>query len=228
MAGVLDGMNVEAKQLSHEDVTGVGYGICTFHPVAIDDSRKFLEKRKNIKGEKSLKEKNSVDPYVELAQKSIESYVKYKKTINVPEGLPSEFTNTRAGAFVSIHKEGDLRGCIGTIAPTQKSLAEEIIHNAISASSKDPRFDPIIPEEIPKLDINVDVLSAPENITSESELDVKRYGVIVTSGNKRGVLLPNLDGVDTTEKQISIARQKAGIDPSENVSLQRFEVVRHT
>ncbi|MBR6444695.1 MAG: AmmeMemoRadiSam system protein A, partial [Firmicutes bacterium] len=119
------------------------------------------------------------------------------------------------------------RGCIGTILPTQDSVAEEIIENAVSASTRDPRFDPIRPDELKFLEINVDVLSEPEPIESKDMLDVKRYGVIVTSGGRRGLLLPDLDGVDTVDQQISIAKRKAGIGEDEPVSLQRFEVIRH-
>ena len=145
----------------------------------------------------------------------------------VPEGLPPELLRRRAGAFVSVHKQGRLRGCIGTIGPTEPSLALEIIRNAVSAAARDPRFEPIRPEELPWLEISVDVLGEAEKISSEAELDVKRYGVIVSCGSRRGLLLPDLEGVDTVEEQVAIARQKAGIRPEERVSLQRFEVVRH-
>ena len=134
----------------------------------------------------------------------------------------------KAGVFVSIHKEGKLRGCIGTILPTCRNISEEIIHNAVSAATRDPRFDAIRPEELDKLEINVDVLSEPEKIDSKAELDVKRYGVIVTSGSKRGLLLPDLDGVDTVEDQVSIAMRKGGITSRDKITLERFEVVRHT
>ena len=134
---------------------------------------------------------------------------------------------TRAGAFVSIHKHGKLRGCIGTIAPTADNVAQEIIHNAISAATKDPRFDPITEDELKWLEINVDVLGKPEKISSIKELDVKRYGVIVSSGYKRGLLLPDLDGVDTPEEQVAIAMKKGGIRESDHYTLERFEVVRH-
>ena len=136
--------------------------------------------------------------------------------------------DTKAGAFVSIHKQGKLRGCIGTILPTTGSVAEEIIQNAISASTKDPRFDAITEDELKWLEINVDVLGEPEDIDSPDQLDVKRYGVIVSKGFKRGLLLPDLEGVDTVEDQIAIAMQKAGIAPGTKVNLQRFEVIRHT
>ena len=144
------------------------------------------------------------------------------------EKLPEEMLHTKAGAFVSIHKHGKLRGCIGTIAPVTNCVAEEIIRNAVSASTQDPRFDPITEDELKWLEINVDVLGEPERISSMDELDVKRYGVIVQSGYRRGLLLPDLDGVDTPEQQVSIALQKGGIRKSEKYEMERFEVVRHT
>jgi AmmeMemoRadiSam system protein A len=133
----------------------------------------------------------------------------------------------RAGVFVSLHRDGRLRGCIGTIQATRKNIAEEIVENAISAATRDPRFSPVGPEELETLEISVDVLGDAEKIRSKDELDVKRYGVIVTKGERRGLLLPDLEGVDTPARQVAIARQKAGIRPEERVSLQRFEVVRH-
>ena len=129
---------------------------------------------------------------------------------------------------MSIHKHGRLRGCIGTILPVTESLAKEIIDNAVSAAVRDPRFDPVRPDELPWLELSVDVLEAPEPIGSPAELDVKRYGVIVTNGRRKGLLLPDLEGVDTVEDQIAIAKRKAGIGPNEPVELERFEVIRHT
>ena len=227
MAGALDGVAVEAARLSHEDVTGVGYGICTFHPGKADDSRRFLDLRRAETAAGSGGRRADPDPWVRLARRSLESYILRREIIGVPEGLPAELTGRRAGAFVSIHENGQLRGCIGTIAPTRATLAEEIIHNAVSASVRDPRFRPIRAEELPLLEISVDVLGEAEDVGSEAELDVKRYGVIVSCGGRRGLLLPDLEGVDTVEQQIAIARQKAGIRPREKVRLQRFEVVRH-
>jgi AmmeMemoRadiSam system protein A len=167
------------------------------------------------------------DIYVELARQSLTSYIKDGKKLQMPERLPEELMNRRAGAFVSLHKNGELRGCIGTIGPTTYCVAQEIINNAISASTRDPRFPAVKEDEIDQLEINVDVLGEAEPVASPDELDVKRYGVIVSNGMRRGLLLPDLDGVDTVEQQISIARQKAGIGPSEKIELQRFEVVRH-
>lgn len=148
----------------------------------------------------------------------------------VPEGLPDALVDTRAGAFVSLKKDGELRGCIGTILPTQSSLAKEICANAISAGTHDPRFSRVRPDELPELVYDVDVLTEPEPIDSSEELDPRRYGVIVsTDDGRRGLLLPDLDGVDTIDEQISIAAQKGGISlESDEVMLERFEVVRHT
>ena len=175
------------------------------------------------------KERGCMDKYVELAKKTIEKYIREKEIYGPSDDeLTEEMKTDRAGAFVSIHKEGALRGCIGTIAPTCINVAEEIISNAIAASTRDPRFPAIRPDELDLLEINVDVLTTPEPIGSEAELDVKRYGVIVEKGFKRGLLLPDLDGVDTVEYQIAIAKQKAGIDIADtDVKLSRFEVIRH-
>lgn len=227
MAGAFDGMAVKAKALSHEDVTGVGYGVCTFYPAGEDPERRFLSRYLKQTEEALARRRSREDPYVKLARQSLESYILSRRRIDIPDDVPEEMLHAKAGAFVSIHKEGALRGCIGTTGPTTDCVAREIIENAISASTRDPRFSPIGPEELPRLEISVDVLGEPEDIGSEAELDVKRYGVIVSSGGKRGLLLPDLDGVDTVEQQIDIARQKAGIRRSESVKLQRFEVVRH-
>ncbi len=170
-----------------------------------------------------------MDQYVKLAQNTIETYIRSGEIYEPSKDeLTDEMLSTRAGAFVSIHKGEDLRGCIGTIAPTQDTLAEEIILNAISASTRDPRFLPITEDELEDLSINVDVLSPAEPISSEAQLDVKRYGVIVQKGLQRGLLLPDLEGVDTVSQQVSIAKMKAGISADDNeVSLFRFEVIRH-
>ncbi len=227
MAGALDGQAVEATQYSHEDVTGVGYGICSFIPKGEDESRHFLEARLEQVEDELLQKRIKSDAWVKLARESAEYFVKKGRELELPSWVPSELLKARAGAFVSIHKFGALRGCIGTIAATKENLALEIIHNAVSAVSEDPRFQPVTEDELKYLDINVDVLGEAEKISSPAELDVKKYGVIVQSGYKRGLLLPDLDGVDTVEQQISIAKRKGGIAPDEDVEFFRFEVVRH-
>ena len=228
MAGAFDGLSVKATQLSHEDITGVGYGICTIYPGEPDDDRLFLQKYLQEMSGKLAAARASEDPYVQLARKTVESYILRRKRPEIPDDLPPEMTSRRAGAFVSIHEHGKLRGCIGTISAVQDNLAKEIIENAISASTRDPRFDAIRADELPWLEISVDVLGDAEPVKSKADLDVKRYGVIVTKGRKRGLLLPDLDGVDTVDQQIAIAKSKAGIAEWDNrVELQRFEVVRH-
>ncbi len=228
MAGVLDGLNVEARQLSHQDVTGVGYGICTFHPSGESADRRFLDAYRKKQDERLRSAREKEDPFVRLARLTVENYVRYGKKPGIPEWATKEMRENRAGVFVSIHEDGRLRGCIGTILPTRGSIAEEIIGNAVSASTRDPRFSPVRTDELDRLEINVDVLTEPEAIRSREELDVKRYGVIVSSGRKRGLLLPDLDGVDTVDEQISIAMKKGGIPEKDSISLERFEVVRHT
>ena len=168
-------------------------------------------------------------PLVQLAKDTIENHVRHGKTIQAPKQLTPEMEK-RAGTFVSIHKHGMLRGCIGTIEPTQANVAQEVIENAISAATRDPRFPPIVPEELADLDIKVDVLGEPEPVDGLEELDPKRYGVIVKSARdwRKGLLLPDLEGVDTAEYQVDIARRKAGIRPDEPIELYRFEVVRYT
>lgn len=170
--------------------------------------------------------KKSNDPYVQLAIDTIENYIR-NNTLPSTEGLSDELLNNEAGTFVSLKKNGELRGCIGTILPTTDSIAEEIIQNAISASTRDPRFLPVREDELDDLTYSVDVLLKPEPINSLDQLDVKRYGVIVTNGGRRGLLLPDLEGVDTPEQQVMIAMQKAGIAPGEVIDLDRFEVIRH-
>ena len=162
-----------------------------------------------------------------LARASVEHYVRTGRRLEMPEGLPDDMTRRRAGVFVSLHEDGRLRGCIGTIAPVTPCVAQEIIDNGVSASSRDPRFNPVEPEELDKLVYSVDVLEPPERISSPTQLDVKKYGVIVTKGGRRGLLLPNLDGVNSVDEQIAIAKQKAGIAQREEVELERFEVTRH-
>ncbi len=227
MAGAFDGLRVKATALSHQDVTGVGYGVCTFYPDGEDESRHFLKNYTEKLERECLERAEKSDEYVRLARASVEAWVRGRQHIAVPEGLPDEMLTRRAGTFVSIHEHGALRGCIGTIMATQDNIAEEIIQNAISACSSDPRFPPITAAELPALEISVDVLGDLEPIASPEELDVERYGVVVSHGRKRGLLLPNLDGVDTVEEQIEIARQKGGIRESEPYDLERFEVVRH-
>ena len=227
MAGALDGQKIKSERLSYEGPFGVGYGICTYEVCGPDAGRRFLKAYQERSLARLHRQREQEDAFVRLARETIEQYVRSKEVLRCPDTLPEEMRKRRAGVFVSLKKDGRLRGCIGTIQAVQASLAEEIIYNAVSACSKDPRFEPVSQEELEHLTIHVDVLGDTERINSPEELDVKRYGVIVTSGYRRGLLLPNLEGVDTVEEQIAIARQKAGIGGTEEVELERFEVVRH-
>ena len=173
-------------------------------------------------------EKEGKSPQVELAEAAIEAWVKEGRKL-ASSDRPEQTGNLkgRAGAFVSLKKDGRLRGCIGTFQPTRANLAEEIISNAISAACRDPRFQPVEREELGEIDISVDVLSDPELVTDTSMLDAAKYGIIVQKGDRVGLLLPDLEGVDTVEEQLGIARRKAGIGPDEQVQLYRFTVTRY-
>jgi AmmeMemoRadiSam system protein A len=229
MAGALDGLAVESKLLSYEGVTGVGYGVATFAVTGPDEDRRFGEQCAELERTRLAEKKASEDPWVKLARLSLETFVKTGMRLEcLPDGLPAEMTGQTAGAFVSLHTHGQLRGCIGTTGPTTESVAWEIVQNAVSACSRDPRFPPVTVAELDSLEYSVDVLGQPEPISSPAELDVKKYGVIVSCGGRRGLLLPDLAGVDTVEQQIDIARQKGGISSREKYTLERFEVVRHT
>jgi AmmeMemoRadiSam system protein A len=133
----------------------------------------------------------------------------------------------QAGTFVCVKKFGELRGCIGTFEPTMANVAEEIISNAIGTVTRDPRFEPVLSSELKDLEYTVDVLTRPEPVISKQELDPKKYGIIVEAGYRRGLLLPDLEGVDTVDQQIDICRMKGGINPDEPVKLYRFEVKRY-
>lgn len=227
MAGALDGVEVKAEALSYEGPFGVGYGICCYEAGGDGPGRRFLEMYEEQERQRIQAIREREDAYVGLARRAVEEYVSANTVLSVPEDLPEELYRSRAGAFVSIKEAGALRGCIGTIEAVQPSLAEEIIENAVSACSRDPRFPAVERRELGRLEISVDVLGEKERIASPEELDVKRYGVIVSNGARRGLLLPDLEGVDTAEQQIAIARNKAGIAEGETVTLERFEVVRH-
>lgn len=227
MAGALDRRAVAHELLSYEGVTGVGYAVAFFGITGEDPNRDFGNQYEAVEKQELAHKKSREDAHVRLARLSLETYVKTGKRAPLPDDLPPELRSTRAGAFVSLKAHGQLRGCIGTIEPTAESLAAEIMRNAVSAGVNDPRFEPVLEEELPELAYSVDVLGAAEQISSPDELNVKRYGVIVEHGGRRGLLLPDLPGVSTVEEQISIARQKAGIRPGEPVTLYRFEVVRH-
>lgn len=227
MAGALDRKAVAAELLSYEGPFGVGYGVASFQVAGEDAGRAAGTQFLAWRTQKLAARKAGEDIYVRLARLSLEHYVKTGSYAALPENLPEQMEKERAGAFVSLKKDGQLRGCIGTIAPMQKNIAEEILYNAVSAAVHDPRFAPIQPEELPELVYSVDILTEAEPVAAEAALDVKRYGVIVEHDGRRGLLLPDLPGVDTPAQQIDIARRKAGIAADAPLALWRFEVVRH-
>lgn len=231
---------VSSELLSYEGPFGVGYAVAAFEG-ELNEGEPSKEDL-NEESDTALSSDNALDPYVALARASVKTYIKTGRALKLSDYqnqveqlygkdanmLSEEMLSQQAGVFVSIHEWGELRGCIGTIAPTTNCIAEEIIQNGISASTRDPRFPAIEEYELDQLDISVDVLSEAEPIFSLEELDVKRYGVIVTKGFRRGLLLPNLEGVDSVEDQVAIAKQKAGIRVDDwDVELERFEVIRH-
>ena len=201
-----------------------------------------------------------MNPYISLAKMAVESFIKEKKIISPPEELPGEFLTRRAGTFVTIEKNGELRGCIGTYLPTKINIAQEIIHNAVAAAIEDYRFGPIQKTELPYLSYTVYILSEPELVKDIKELNPKKFGIIIKttpfvypSGSeeekreqdlfdhpnkdvvfddktpfKSGLLLPDLEGIDTIEQQISIACQKGGINPGkEKIIIYRFSVEKY-
>lgn len=232
MAGALEGLPATHELLSYEGPFGVGYAVAAFEVEGPQGDGAVTagidgEADARASGDRAARDAG-VDPYVALARASVEGYVRTGRPIARPEGLPPELVEQRAGVFVSLHEDGDLRGCIGTIEPATGSVADEIIRNAVAAAAEDPRFMPVRADELDALSYSVDVLFTPMPVASVDELDPSRYGVIVTKGARRGLLLPNLEGVDTAAEQTAIAKRKAGIDPADpDVALERFEVVRH-
>jgi len=227
MAGALDKKAVDTKFYSYEGPLGVGYAVCAYKVAGDDITRDFAAQYAAESQEHIQTIRNNESVYVKLARETLEYYVAKNKIPPFPDNLPDELANTRAGVFVSIKKNGQLRGCIGTTEPTRANVAEEIRQNAVSSGTRDPRFSPVAKDELGELIYNVDVLS-PAEACKKEDLDVKRYGVIVTNGYKRGLLLPDLDGVDSVDEQINIACRKAGITPREKYTLERFEVRRNT
>jgi AmmeMemoRadiSam system protein A len=227
LCGCFDGYNVESRLLSYEGPFGVGYSVASFKKLDKNIQREFsmlysVRELQAMEITRSLE-----DEYVRLARQSLEYYIKNNKTLPFPNDLSDDLLDNKAGVFVSLHKGDDLRGCIGTISPTTNSIANEIIQNAISAGTKDYRFNPVQEAELPKIKYSVDVLKQAERIESKEQLDIHKYGVIVRSGYKSGLLLPNIDGVDSVDEQIEIAKRKAGINKDEEYTLERFEVIRH-
>ena len=225
LLGTLEGKKFNGELLSYEGTFGVGYGVMRYNIIAEDQS--MLDKFKVLQDIAQKKKHEQKDPYVRLARESLTSYLNTGKVLSrMPDYVTEEMKNNKRGAFVSLKKHGSLRGCIGTIFPVTDSIAEEIVRNAVEAGINDPRFYEVNKKELLDIDFSVDVLTEPEPAQIE-ELDPKIYGVIVKSQGRTGLLLPDLEGVDTVGDQITIALEKAGINPEEDYSLQKFQVIRH-
>jgi AmmeMemoRadiSam system protein A len=225
LLGVFAGLNVESEVLSYEGPFGVGYGVVSFTPNGEEKTGTDLLSRLRQQRTEKLRNQRAIEsPFVRLAREAVENHLLgrgFSDEIAVEEG------KEQAGAFVSIKKHGQLRGCIGTIFPTQATFVDEIKHNAIAAAFQDPRFDPVQVEVLPDLVFSVDLIKTPEPIGGPEALDPQKYGVIVRKQGKLGLLLPMLAGVETVDEQLRIAKQKAGIDPDAEVELERFEVMRY-
>jgi len=234
--GSIDTLPTEPHVYSYEGPFGVGY-MTAFIEVKAGKTESLLEelKKKNLDHYSIMKE--SEDAFIKTARAAIEKWAKEGEQLSWHEVKNSVFQGRselvdgleerKAGVFVSIHKDGCLRGCIGTISPVRECVAEEIISNAISAASNDPRFVPLRSDELTEIEIKVDVLGSLEKVATEGELDSSRYGVVVEAGCKRALLLPNLDGIDSVEKQLEAVKRKADIDETEECEIYRFEVERH-
>ncbi len=224
MLGAMDGHKIKGNLLSYEGTFGVGYAVMDFLLEKSDESiyDKLLEER----GKKAKEKIKNADLHVRLARESLIHYLLNKEFMEVPSYVTDEMKKSKRGVFVTLKKEGILRGCIGTFMPTTENLSKEIIKNAVAAGLHDTRFMPVDIEELYEIDFSVDVLTEAEEATIE-ELDPKKYGIIVKSGSKLGLLLPDLEGVDTVEEQVNIALQKGGISPNEKYTIEKFEVIRY-
>jgi MEMO1 family protein len=227
MLGTLDGLKVHGSILSYEGPFGVGYCIAGYDIIAKDQNNNKVDYYFKRKKEKLKDVRDTEDAYVQLARNSLEYYIRNGKRMILPADAPLEMINKQAGTFVSIKKSGELRGCIGTIEPVRPNIASEIIENAVSAGISDPRFYPVDEDELDDLVYSVDVLGKPEPIESSDELNTEIYGVIVRKARRSGLLLPNLEGIETVDEQLSVVLRKAGIDGHEDYTMERFEVIRH-
>lgn len=224
LLGAMEGREIKGELLSYEGTFGVGYGVMKLKRQ--EAKKNYLEELIKHKEEKLERKLSGNNPYVKLARENLNHYFSHGKSLEDTSNLPDELLNEKHGVFVSLKKFGNLRGCIGTISPTTDSVGEEIIRNSIEAAMHDPRFPEVLEDEMNEIDISVDVLMDSEPCSKE-DLDPKRYGVIVSSGVRRGLLLPDLEGVDTVEEQLQIACDKAGIDFDDDYNIKRFEVVRY-
>jgi len=218
------------RLLSYEGPFGVGYAVALWK--IQEEGKQKPSPTESCKEQSRLASDQAGDPYTSLARRVLEQYLETGAKPEVERLLDEtgrDLLRVKKACFVSLKKpDGTLRGCIGTIEPVRNSLAHEIAENACAAATRDPRFPPVTREELEEIILSVDVLSTPEPVSSTGELDPSKYGVIVTKGPLRGVLLPDLPGVRTVEEQLGIALRKAGITNPEHVRISRFTVDRHS
>ena len=211
LIGAMDNYEFRGQLLSYEGTFGVGYGVMIFH----------IEENKKEEAFVNL------NPYVRLARDNLTHFLNTGKILEeAPSYITNDMKTQKKGVFVTLYKAGNLRGCIGTIFPTTDSIYEEIIRNSIESGLYDPRFMEVNKDELKDITFSVDILDSPEP-TTIGDLDPKQYGIILSSRGKRGLLLPNLEGVDTVEYQVEITKQKAGIKEDERFTIERFKVTRY-
>lgn len=228
LSGILDRLALAPKLLSYESVTGVGYLLMSYKPMGEDPSRAYLELYRTKRALEVQEERKNMDPYARLAYLAIERFVRSGKTLPLSLDVwPENFYSKRGAVFVTLKKDGEIRGCLGSIRPLKKNLGTEIIANAIAAASSDARFPRLRDEELPLVSISVDVVTSLIPVLSTADLDPKTYGVLVEFGERRAAVLPNLPDVDDVEKQLLIALYKAGIDQGDDFQMARFKVAHH-
>ncbi len=226
LGGTLSFYKVKPQVLSYEGPFGVGYASSIFHILGEED-KDYLSLIDKYQEDKINDIKSKEGPYVRLARRSLTHFLKNKEYIDVPDDIEKDLLRTKKPVFVTLKKNGTLRGCIGGTLPSQENLAKEIIKFAVEAGLHDPRFPQVTLDELKEITFSVDVLEKPEPIESIDSLDPKEYGVIVTKGYKKGLLLPRLEGVDDAKDQVRIALSKANIKEDEDYKLERFKVSRH-
>ena len=205
LIGAMDTLSFKGDLLSYEGTFGVGYGVMKFN------TNEDIEE----------------NPFVRLAKDNLTHFINTGSPItNIPSYVLDEMKEQEKGVFVTLYKNDSLRGCIGTIFPATDSIYEEIIRNSIQAGMYDPRFSSVEKHELEQIQFSVDILDSPEPASIE-DLDPMQYGIILSSANKKALLLPNLDGVDTVEKQVQITKDKAGIRENEEFLIERFKVTRY-
>lgn len=222
LAGAMNTLTVKGELLSYEGTFGVGYAVMAFHKGEGDLLGKLISSRET----EHIRRMEEGNPYTKLARRNLNNYFNKGRNLNKDDIEDKELLVDKKGVFVSLKINGELRGCIGTIAPTTDCVGEEIIKNSISAAFSDPRFPQVRREELSEIDISVDLLYPSEKCTF-NELDPREYGVIVSYESRRGLLLPMLEGVDTKEQQVKIALQKGGIPEDAEFTIERFKVERY-